>query len=195
MRRSLAGAGDNQNEQTVFTKGGFSGMASNVIALGSTVSEAERRERTLQRDYQAAKLADQRLVKLATVSMEGWEREKEQRVRQAFDRIVEHGWYDRAESTLKAIELGHVNAVREHYAMRRDKIRTPALLQSTGVRQRDDAAVERNTISALEWADNVNALDELSRTTNLGDHFMGLMHRKVAAKNKIRARGAVAHHQ
>jgi hypothetical protein len=168
-------------------------MASNVISLSSTVSEAERKERALQRDFRAAQLADREIVKLASVSMEGWEREKELRVRNAFDRIVEHGWYDRAESTLKAVELGHINSVREHYAMRRDKIKTPALLQhnhrgaaaaprnGSGLRR---PPVENNTISALEWADNVNALDELSRETHLENHFMGLMERKVAARRR-----------
>jgi hypothetical protein len=163
-------------------------MASNVISLSSTVSEAERKERALQRDFRGAQLADREIVKLASVSMEGWEREKELRVRNAFDRIVEHGWYDRAESTLKAVELGHINSVREHYAMRRDKIKTPALLphnhRAAAASGQRRPPVENNTISALEWADNVNALDELSRETHLENHFMGLMERKVAARRR-----------
>lgn len=193
MRRTV----DTSHQAPPFSKGGFSGMASNVVTQNSTVSEAERKERALQRDFRAAQLADRDIVKLASISMEGWEREKEHRVRNAFDRIVEHGWYDRAESTLKAVELGHVNAVREHYAMRRDKIKTPALMQQQltrrappqqQLRKGGNAAgvrdVEHNTISALEWADNVNALDELSRTTHLENHFMGLMERKAAARRK-----------
>ena len=157
-----------------FSKGGFSGTQSNVITLGSTVSARERKARADQRDFRAATLADKNLVKLASVRLEGWEREKEVRVRNAFDRIVDHGWYDNAESTLKVMELGHINAVREHYAMRRDKIKTPALISGP----------KTNSCHALEWVDNVNAIDDLSKTTHLQNHFMGLMRQKVAARQR-----------
>lgn len=120
-------------------------------------------------------------MKLATVRLEGWERQKEVRVRNAFDRIVDHGWYDKSEANLKAIELGHINAVREHYAMRRDKVKTPTLL----------GGIKTNTWHPLEWADNVNAVDDLSRTTNLETCFMTLLKRKAKQSAKKREEALV----
>lgn len=200
MRRQTLAAEPTQplHHSPPLSKGGFAGMTGRVVLAGSTVSPALREERALQRDHRAAELADRDIVKLAGVRMEGWEREKEVRVRNAFERIVEHGWYDKSEVSLKAIELGHINAVREHYAMRRDKIKTPALFPTSVAAPLSRAmrldpesqpgpattGTKQNTWNALEWADNVNAVDELSKPTNVQQHFAYLIEVQSAKRKK-----------
>ncbi len=143
------------------------GIPSTVIKDEKVVTEASR-HRAIDRDIRGLEQNDASVLKLANVNLEGWEQEKEQRVKGAFERIVHHGWYDKLESNLKAMELVHVNAVREHFAMRRDKIMTPSL---TGGRH-------SNTLTALEWADNVNSIHNLKATTNLRDNFMLFVSKK-----------------
>lgn len=188
---------------SVASKGGFFGSTGKILhAVSSREKEEQRRDRLAERDARAAALADRDIVALASVRLEGWEQEKEIRVRNAFARIVDREWYDKSEQTLKAVELGHINAVREHYAMKRDKIMTPSLaaLHPSNARQGLPArgssgkaavgrASEMNTWNALEWADNVNAVDDLrAQDVNLQDHFLDLMRRKAAAKKLAEAR-------
>jgi hypothetical protein len=151
-----------------FSRGGYSGAIHNVLRTQSRFTTKEREELAEERALLAIERANQDVVKLASVRMDGWEKEKEVRVRNAFDRIIQKGWYDKSEHTLKAAELGHINAVREHYAMRRDKIKTPSFLPTK----------RSNAMTALEWADNVNAVDDLSESTNLRDHFAEMLQRR-----------------
>jgi hypothetical protein len=67
-------------------------------------------------------------VRLAEVPYDGWQAEKERRVRAAYERVVENEWIDPwAEAALGPLERIHMNAVREHFAMRRDRLKTPCL--------------------------------------------------------------------
>ena len=156
------------------SRGGFTGIASTVIKQDSAVPDDVRRARAIERDLRGLQEADASILKLANVNLEGWELEKEVRVKGAFERILHHGWYDKLESNLKAVELVHVNAVREHFAMRRDKIKTPSL----------EGGKRSNTMTALEWVDNVNSLHDLKTTTNLRDNFMEFVSRKSEQRKR-----------
>jgi hypothetical protein len=156
------------------SRGGFTGIPSTVIKNDSAIPEDIRHSRAMDRDLRGMQEADACVMKLANVNLEGWEQEKEVRVKGAFERILHHGWYDKLESNLKAMELIHVNAVREHYAMRRDKIQTPSLI----------GGKRSNTLTALEWADNVNSISDLKATTNLRDNFMQFVTKKSEQRKR-----------
>jgi hypothetical protein len=158
------------------SRGGFTGLPSQVVTNEpTTAAEETRRNRAVvERDLRGLQESEAAILKLANVNLEGWEGEKEVRVKTAFDRILHHGWYDKLESNLKAMELIHVNAVREHFAMRRDRIQTPSLI----------AGKRTNTMEALEWADNVNSINDLKATTNLRDNFMQFVSKKAEQRKR-----------
>lgn len=122
--------------------------------------------------------ADQ--ARLVSVPLKGWEQQKAKRVEEAYHRIVEREWFDKFEANLKQVEQVHINAVREHFAMRRDKIKTPDVRCRRG----------SNAIGREEWARNVEALNSLTTDTNVGTFFRGLAGKQKAARLKRAASSA-----
>ena len=116
------------------------------------------------------------IIRLANVPFDGWQKEKEKRCEVAFNRIIEHDWYDKFEGNMSMNEMIHVNAVREHYAMRRDKIKTPAEIPLKGT----------NTISCLDWAADMEAIEQLNRDTGVSQGFRQMMLKKATARAKER---------
>eukprot|EP00744_Colponema_vietnamica_P022270 GILI01031972.1.p1 GENE.GILI01031972.1~~GILI01031972.1.p1 ORF type:complete len:244 (-),score=39.67 GILI01031972.1:71-802(-) len=200
---------------------------------------AERREAALHklelrnraqsdRQHTLQMRADQNVMKIASVNMSQWEIEKEKRVKVAFDRIIEKDWYDKYELNLKASEQNHINAVREHFSMRRDKIKTPAISAdwgfagigshvssantshpntnysthqrhgnsstSTVVRPNSTRSSYNNTINTLQWAENIEALDQLGSEGNfhLQDRFMKIVDRKTRQRKRAEAEAVFA---
>ena len=167
-----------RRQASTFSKGGFAGLSSGT-KIDYVAAEEIRRQREEAKRERAAKLdlvKDEKILKLATVSMNQWEIEKEKRVKVAFDRIIEHEWFDKFEGNLKVGEQRHINAVREHFAMRRDKIKTPDSAAQTGVVA---SSKKTNVMTAFEWADNIHAMDQLGMegSVNLQKRFL-----KMAAK-------------
>ena len=66
--------------------------------------------------------------------------------------------------------------MREHYAMRRDKIKTP------------DAQCRKgsNTMPALQWAENMEAINDLKPGTCVREHFTDLLRKKASARRRER---------
>ena len=157
------------------SRGGFRGVPESTITAAhkSRAAQAAYLKRKLD-ENQPVMHADPQRVRLAQVPFEGWEKEKEARIKVAYDRIVEREWYDKFESNLKPMEQVHINAVREHYAMRRDKIKTPDIRARPG----------SNTLPPNEWAANMEALDCLKRDTHVSTFFRGLVGRKLSARAK-----------
>jgi hypothetical protein len=158
-----------------FTVGGFRGLptAERIRPSDFAGQDARRRGDQVRAsreslDDRPVKHLNEQAVRMAEVPMEGWEREKEKRVHTAFHRIVEREWFDKFEANLKAVEQVHVNAVREHFAMRRDKLKTPDVKCRKG----------GNAIGREDWARNVEALNQLQPSTNIGTHFRGLVGRQ-----------------
>lgn len=150
--------------------GGFSGIPTAEKLRPSNYAGVEARARgdavrAEIHENRPVKHRDEHAVRMATVNLEGWETEKEKRVQKAFNRIVEHEWYDKFEGNLKVVEQIHVNAVREHFAMRRDKLKTPDVKCRKG----------GNAIGREDWARNVEAINYLAGSTNIGTHFRGLV--------------------
>lgn len=153
--------------------GGFTGTVGKVVTR-DVARNALSKESALDCEIDGMRQRDAQVLKLTNVNFGGWEEEKEIRVKNAFNRIIEHEWYDKLEGNLKAVELVHINAVREHYAMRRDKVKTPALL----------GGKKSNSMTALQWADNVNSIHDLKPSTNLRDHFMDMVKKQSAHRRK-----------
>lgn len=165
--------------QQHLSMGGFRGMpeSSNVrpnAATGISAREAAamQRQRRIDENEIPVHRKDEHALRMATVPLEGWEREKEKRVKKAFNRIVEKEWFDQFEGNLKLVEQIHINAVREHFAMRRDRLKTPDVKVRKG----------GNTISREEWARNVEALNYLDHSTNVGTFFKGLAGKQRAQR-------------
>jgi hypothetical protein len=148
-----------------FGMGGFYGIPNTVMAAGDS------RKRTSRAPPDGAALYEERSheVRMAQVPFDGWEREKEKRVAVAFGRVIEREWADRREQDLKACERVHINAVREHYAMRRDKLKTPDVRARRG----------GNTLSQEEWAANVEAIDVLQGGTGIQTFFRGMVGKQI----------------
>lgn len=182
-----------QQRQSTFSKGGFGGLNSRATYDYVTAEEI-RRKREEAKQERAAKITaakDEKLLKLATVSMNQWEIEKEKRVKVAFDRIIEHEWFDKFEGNLKLAEQRHINAVREHFAMRRDRIKTPDAAAQVGVVA---SSSKTNVMSAFEWADNIHAMDQLGMegSFNLQQRFLKMAAKKAAQHQKNVREGAMA---
>ena len=179
--------------------------------------QIERRNAAQQQRQQTLQMqADHNATTIASVNLGQWEVEKEKRVHAAFDRIIEKEWYDKYEANLKASERNHINAVREHFSMRRDKIKTPcpsanagfagmgsrvppAATTAAAVAVRGSAAAAavpthgrkaaNNTMHALEWAENVDALDRLGSEGNfvLQDRFLAMVGKRSDARRRAEA--------
>mmetsp|Transcript_38 Transcript_38/g.139 ORF Transcript_38/g.139 Transcript_38/m.139 type:complete len:220 (-) Transcript_38:32-691(-) len=165
--------------QQHLSMGGFRGMPESARVRPSGhagVTARERAEEARARREEQGEIPvhrrDEHALRMATVPLEGWEREKEKRVKKAFNRIVEKEWFDQFEGNLKLVEQIHVNAVREHFAMRRDRIKTPDVKCRKG----------GNTISREDWARNVEALNYLDSSTNVGTFFRGLAGKQRAKR-------------
>ena len=157
------------------SRGGFAGVPEGTISTSHKARESHKAYLKTRFDASTPVMhADPQRVRLAEVPFDGWEKEKEGRVKVAFDRIIERDWYDKYEHNLKPVEQVHVNAVREHYAMRRDKLKTPDIRARPG----------SNTLPPNEWAANMEALDSLKRETNVGTFFRGLVGRKMSSRAK-----------
>ena len=158
-----------------FSKGGFCGFPSKVLhSLSAQESLRCRSEASVKRQLKFHKQEDRDLITLVSVPTEGWEREKAQRVEVAFQRILQREWWDKFEGNMKLVDQIHINAVREHYALKRDKIKTPALI----------ATRKSNTMNAMDWAANMEAVQRLNGGTGLQQHFLK-MARKKSQKSTV----------
>lgn len=164
------------------SRGGFSGMPGarmtttrgDAETSASPIAVAARARRAAADEFQLHHPGQSRhdvdaAARVARVPFDGWAKEKEARVRTAFQRIIEKGWYDKHEQSLNAAEQVHVNAVREHYAMRRDKLKTPDWRAAPG----------GNTWTRLEWAGNMEAIDALAPTTSVQAGFKRMLQRQA----------------
>jgi hypothetical protein len=150
--------------------------ASKAAERGTTMPNSGRRVQNADdRPVQVGR-NDETNARIVSVPLAGWEQQKAKRVEEAFHRIVEKEWFDKFEGNLKPVEQIHINAVREHFAMRRDKIKTPDLSRKGS-----------NAIGREEWARNVEAIDSLSRDTNVGTFFRGLAGKQRANRMKQQA--------
>ena len=85
--------------------GGFKGLPSKVVTKDRTKPQSRQLEHQrggAERHPQYSRKVEEAVVKLASVPFEGWDKEKEGRVKVAFDRILEHEWYDKYEGNLRA---------------------------------------------------------------------------------------------
>lgn len=108
-------------------------------------------------------------VRCAEAPFGAWAAEKERRVATAFSRIVERDWYDKYELALRPIERAHMNAVREHYAMRRDKLRTPDI----------QARPKSNALTRQAWCESMEAIEVLHKDTNVSSFFQGMVGKHI----------------
>jgi len=164
--------------------GGFSGVPkeekTTIHQKSITAHKIEIPKSASQRNYKpqthpdASRTSRDQDVRVAKVPFEGWQREKENRVKTAFHRILERDWYDKYEQNLSDAELIHINAVREHYAMRRDKAMTPSLNCDKG----------SNTFTPLEWCSNMEAVEALNRGTDIKAHFRGMIHKRARRRQR-----------
>ncbi|KEG10787.1 hypothetical protein DQ04_03291040 [Trypanosoma grayi] len=160
-----------------FSKGGFSGL------LRCAVAAAARRGRTAGGRLTVNALRPERpranngcrgddnddTVWTAVAPVDGLERERAKRVRVAFDRILDRGWIGVSEQDLTPHEMAHVNAVREHYALRRDLLLTPSCSAGPG----------SNVIEVGEWVANASALNASSCNTGVQDGFLALVQQRA----------------
>eukprot|EP00759_Apiculatamorpha_spiralis_P012046 PhF_6_TR19137/c0_g1_i1/m.28152 len=109
------------------------------------------------------------MLEHALPDFEGWEQQKEKKVRVALQRIIDRKWYSPDEHKLSDEELRHRNALREHYSMCRNKLMTPA--------------IGANTMPHHEWHSNMNALSVLSKDTNVQNKFRKQVERVHARRN------------
>eukprot|EP00760_Papus_ankaliazontas_P024437 PhM_4_TR2308/c0_g1_i1/m.103187 len=107
----------------------------------------------------------------ALPDFEGWEQQKEKKVRVALTRIIERGWYSKDEHKLSDAELRHRNALREHYSMGRHKLTTPV--------------IGANTMPVHEWHVNMNALSVLSHDTSLRSSFKRVCERRRKERGEV----------
>lgn len=108
-------------------------------------------------------------VRCAEAPFGAWAAEKEKRVSSAFGRIIERDWYDKYELTLRPVERAHMNAVREHYAMRRDKLKTPDI----------QARPKSNTLTKQAWCESMEAIEVLHKDTNVSSFFQGMVGKHI----------------
>lgn len=156
--------------------GGFSGLPESDSVARRKAAQARKDTPHEQRAAAASSRVEEDVMRLANVPFDGWQKEKEKRCEVAFNRILEKDWYDKFEANMSNHELIHVNAVREHYAMRRDKIKTPAAIPFKG----------SNAITCLEWAAEMEAIEELNRDTGVRNGFRDMLLKKAIKKSKER---------
>ena len=137
-----------------------------AILTGDAAKRAAALQRATEREIHSRETATQN--RHSDIPFEGWEKQKQSLVVRAFDRIIEHEWYDKFENNLKDVERIHINSVREHYAMRRDRVKTPAPLSAKG----------GNCMNSHDWAANMEALEILNGETNVQTFFRGLVGRR-----------------
>ncbi len=147
--------------------GGFRGLKS---ADTEPLTARDRRKK-VEEHMPEAKIThiDPLAVRCAEAPFTAWAAEKERRVATAFCRIVERDWYDKYELTLRPVERAHMNAVREHYAMRRDKLLTPDI----------QARPKSNTLTKQAWCESMEAIEILHKDTHVGSFFQGLVGRHI----------------
>lgn len=189
--------------------GGYHGLPEKVLTGGEAQRAAmtiqrRKREDTRRADELKPSFDEAERIRMASVPFEGWSKEKEVRVKRAVDRILEHDWYDKFENNLKDVEKVHINAVREHFAMRRDRIQTPALMpvgrgcgrvtaaatpRSLGPSEERTRKPVPNYMASGEWMANMEALDLLQGGTNVGTFFRGMVGER--RQKRMAAGGAV----
>ena len=147
--------------------GGFKGLNPSDLEPMTFKDRRKKVEENLTEDQITH--IDPIAVRCAEVPFHAWAAQKEKRVSEAFGRIIERDWYDKYELTLRPIERAHMNAVREHYAMRRDKIKTPDI----------QAKPKSNTLTKKEWCESMEAIEVLNKDTSVGSFFQGMVGKHI----------------
>ena len=145
--------------------GGFRGLGGEKEA---TFREKRRKVEAAMPESRVTHI-DPIAVRCAEAPFGAWAAQKEKRVATAFGRIIERDWYDKQELTMRPVERVHLNAVREHFAMRRDKIQTPDFR----------ARPKSNTLTRQSWAESLEAMEVLNRETHVATFFHGLVGRTI----------------